>query len=593
MFSSARKQHDDPFGRDTEENSLRRVLARLFREREILIRSDGKIHFLRLSPRTQAATFAILVVGAVWATTAVPVTIKQGIDNSTNSAQILEAKLAYEDLIAEISEYQEAVGEVRGALAESRETLVSQIAAAEAVESGYAGIGEAMVGPRAAVRQSRRAMQDHLQQVNATLARIADDGEELDSMVIKVRTDLADSEDGSTLVSRARARLKERAEALETRLATLSEMRQTTERQNAELTSSLRMTTAERDGLAEQRASLSSRIAALEVELSALRDERARVKEHNGDLTAKLTASVEVNGGLVDERDGLQEQVAALDNELQLSRSETSTLKDDLREVAVGLQKATGDSAEVEGTRLALRTHVDGLLTELSNQRAAGEVVLQRATERAASSVDGIKKIVSMTGLNADTLLARAQAQVHQVGQGGPFIPESGALPADEELARTMLTLETNMSRWEAMKEVLRALPLTLPVDYYHITSLYGPRQDPVNNRRSRHTGLDMAGWLKTSIWAAAPGRIVYSGRKGRYGIVVEIDHGFGILTRYAHLNRTLVEVGEIVEHRQRIALLGSTGRSTGPHLHYEVRFDGKPLNPMNFIKAGRYVFKN
>jgi murein DD-endopeptidase MepM/ murein hydrolase activator NlpD len=102
-----------------------------------------------------------------------------------------------------------------------------------------------------------------------------------------------------------------------------------------------------------------------------------------------------------------------------------------------------------------------------------------------------------------------------------------------------------------------------------------------------------MAGWLKTSIWAAAPGRVVYSGRKGRYGIVVEIDHGFGILTRYAHLNRALVEVGEIVEHRQRIALLGSTGRSTGPHLHYEIRFDGKPLNPMNFIKAGRYVFKN
>ncbi len=591
MFPGFRRQHEDPFGRDTEENGLRRVLARLFREREILIRSDGKVRFLRLSPRTQAATFAILVAGVIWSATAVPVTIKQGFDNSTNSAQILEAKLAYEDLVAEISKYQESVDEVRGALAESRETLASQIAAAEAVESGYAGVGEAMMGPRAAVRQSRQAMQDHLQRVNATLAQIAGDGVELESMVAKVRADLADSEDGSTLVSRARARLQERAESLEARLATLSEMKLTIESQNAELSSSLKMTTAERDGLAEQRVSLSSRIAALEIELAALQEEEARVEEHNGDLTARLEASVDENGGLVDERDGLQEQVAALDNELQLSRSETSTLKDDLREVALGLQKATGDVAEVEGTRLALRTHVDGLLAELSNQRAAGEVVLQRATERAASSVEGIMKVVAMTGLNADTLLARAQ--VHQAGQGGPFIPESGALPADEELARTMLTLETNMSRWEAMKEVLRALPLTLPVDYYHITSLYGPRSDPVNNRRSRHTGLDMAGWLKTSIWAAAPGRVVYSGRKGRYGIVVEIDHGFGILTRYAHLNRALVEVGEIVEHRQRIALLGSTGRSTGPHLHYEIRFDGKPLNPMNFIKAGRYVFKN
>jgi murein DD-endopeptidase MepM/ murein hydrolase activator NlpD len=73
----------------------------------------------------------------------------------------------------------------------------------------------------------------------------------------------------------------------------------------------------------------------------------------------------------------------------------------------------------------------------------------------------------------------------------------------------------------------------------------------------------------------------------------VEIDHGYGIVTRYAHLNKNLVEVGDVVGHRQRIALLGNSGRSTGPHLHYEVRFDGRPMDPLKFIKAGRYVFKN
>ena len=85
---------------------------------------------------------------------------------------------------------------------------------------------------------------------------------------------------------------------------------------------------------------------------------------------------------------------------------------------------------------------------------------------------------------------------------------------------------------------------------------------------------------------------VVYAGRKGRFGHMVEIDHGYGIRTRYAHLLKVHVKRGEDVGHRHKIGLLGSTGRSTGPHVHYEVRFDGKPLNPDKFIKAGRYVFK-
>ncbi len=136
-------------------------------------------------------------------------------------------------------------------------------------------------------------------------------------------------------------------------------------------------------------------------------------------------------------------------------------------------------------------------------------------------------------------------------------------------------------------------MPLSLPVDHYRTTSRFGTRIDPVNKKRSMHDGLDMAGAVNTSVYAPAPGTVVYSGVKGGYGKFVEIDHGYGIVTRYAHLNKNLVEVGDIVDHRQRIALLGNSGRSTGPHLHYEVRFDGRPMDPLKFIKAGRYVFKN
>ena len=591
MFSVFGKQAETPFGQKPEARGLRRIFAALFREREILIRSDGQVGFLRLGPRVQAAAFALILGGTIWALTAVPVTVTQSVTNAANSAQILEAKLAYEDLVMEIAEYQQAVTRARAALRESRTTLAAQIAAAEEAESRFATIGESMAGPRAAIEQSRLAMQGHLGQINETLAAVANDGEELDSMVAKVRADLADSEDGTTLVARARARLHERAEGLEIKLASVVETNQATESKNAELTSNLKMTTAERDGLLDQRGTLRAEIAALESELSTLEKNRSRITSENSELTARLEASIGETEDLAEERNGLQEQIAALDSELQLNRVEADTLKGDLKVVAHSLQIAAGDATEVDNTRLALRSQIDGLLAELSNQQAAGEVVLQRATERAANSVKEIEKIVAMSGLSVETLLSRAQ--LDQLGQGGPFIAAAGELPADQELAKNMLALESKMSRWEALKDILRAMPITLPVDYYHLTSLFGPRHDPVNNKRSRHNGLDMAGWLKSSVWAAAPGTVIYSGWKGRYGIVVDIDHGYGIRTRYAHLNKTLVEVGEVVGHRQRIALLGSTGRSTGPHLHYEVRFDGKPLNPMNFIKAGRYVFKN
>ena len=106
------------------------------------------------------------------------------------------------------------------------------------------------------------------------------------------------------------------------------------------------------------------------------------------------------------------------------------------------------------------------------------------------------------------------------------------------------------------------------------------------------HYGVDLAGWTGATIYSTAPGKVVFASRKGRYGKLVEIDHGFGLRTRYAHLRKILVKTGQQLVHRQKIGLLGSTGRSTGPHVHYEVRFEGKPLNPRKFIMAGRYVFK-
>ncbi|MBE9553737.1 MAG: peptidoglycan DD-metalloendopeptidase family protein [Proteobacteria bacterium] len=563
----------------------------MFRERELLIRSDGEVRFLRVSARMQMAVVAGLVGGAIWATTAVPVTITQFLTISTNESQIFEAKLAYADLLDEVTEYQNTVDGVTSALSDSRQQLEAQLAETREMERQLAGAGETLAGPRAAVANSREVLQGHLDQVNGSLASIANDGEELESMLAKIRSDLAGSDDGRQLVERARARLKERAEGLETRLASVVDKNLKVEERNAALSTSVQVTTAERDGLVKQRDNLRGNINTLEADVAALAEERRMLEENRDELTASLAAVRSENDNLSYERLSLQEQVAALDSELIVTRSKQDEVKADLQGAAQSLQAVTGDSTVLGDTPHALRLQIDGLLADLTNQQAMEDAVLQRATDRAAGSVQEIEKIVAMSGLNIDKLLRRVESD--GIGQGGPFIAASTDLPGDEELGETMLSLDNNMTRWESLKEVLRALPLSLPVDYYRLTSKYGGRVDPVNKKRSKHNGIDMAGAMNTSVYAPGPGVIVYSGKKGRYGNVVEIDHGFGVVTRFAHLNKTLVEVGDVVGHRQRVALLGNSGRSTGPHLHYEVRFDGRPMDPMKFIKAGRYVFKN
>jgi murein DD-endopeptidase MepM/ murein hydrolase activator NlpD len=139
---------------------------------------------------------------------------------------------------------------------------------------------------------------------------------------------------------------------------------------------------------------------------------------------------------------------------------------------------------------------------------------------------------------------------------------------------------------------ILRSLPLSAPVDHYYISSGFGDRTDPFNGESAIHEGLDLVDAIRSEVLATAPGRVVFAGWRGNYGRVVEIDHGLGISTVYAHLDSVLVKEGDLVDYRQAIGKLGNSGRSSGAHVHYEVRFEGKPLDPMGFLKAGRYVFK-
>ena len=158
-----------------------------------------------------------------------------------------------------------------------------------------------------------------------------------------------------------------------------------------------------------------------------------------------------------------------------------------------------------------------------------------------------------------------------------------------DERASDLLRLSQD---WQQVQQLLDCAPLIAPVDYYNLTSRFGDRKDPFTNRPDWHNGVDLGAWPGTKVRATAPGIVRHAGNKGGYGRVVVVDHGCGIQTLYAHLKSINVKKGQQVSYRDVVGAVGSSGRSTGPHVHYEIRIHDEAVDPYEFIEAGRYVFK-
>lgn len=174
-------------------------------------------------------------------------------------------------------------------------------------------------------------------------------------------------------------------------------------------------------------------------------------------------------------------------------------------------------------------------------------------------------------------------------GTGGPFIPLDP--DADPETFRSTVSLVTSeMDRLSTVRRIAGQLPLTEPIENAPITSRFGARIDPFFGRPAVHPGIDFAANVGHPIRATAAGTVITAELAGGYGNMVEIDHGQGVTTRYGHMSKILVKAGQIVPKGAIIGLAGSTGRSTGPHVHYEVRIDGNAIDPMRYIKAGRQL---
>lgn len=165
---------------------------------------------------------------------------------------------------------------------------------------------------------------------------------------------------------------------------------------------------------------------------------------------------------------------------------------------------------------------------------------------------------------------------------GGPFVPDPGEI--DFEL------VDIELDEFARLQQFARTLPLAAPLASIDVSSSYGRRVDPFTGQSAIHTGVDLRAASGTPVRATAPGVVVTAGTNGGYGKMVEIDHGNGIITAYAHMSSISVAVGDDVGVGTMVGRVGSTGRSTGPHLHYEVLRDGRTTDPMPFVRTGQSV---
>ena len=184
------------------------------------------------------------------------------------------------------------------------------------------------------------------------------------------------------------------------------------------------------------------------------------------------------------------------------------------------------------------------------------------------------ERLLGSTGLDVERLLRELGNS--SAGEGGPYIALNG-----------VRVPQLNHERLSELKQFTKNLPLGSPLSAYQLSSGFGARIDPIKHDPAFHPGLDMVAPYRSTVYSAGQGTVSFAGSMDGYGRVVEIDHGHGIITRYAHLHRILVAEGQRVGGHAVIGELGSTGRSTGPHLHYEIRVAGVPLDPDKFIQFG------
>jgi murein DD-endopeptidase MepM/ murein hydrolase activator NlpD len=314
--------------------------------------------------------------------------------------------------------------------------------------------------------------------------------------------------------------------------------------------------------------------AALALRLSRIDKDRSDQQSHHDQYKAALDAAAKKlqqvsaeRDKVVSERDRLRARIA----EIEQKRSERQSLR--LQQLGAEF-RLTGSVMGEPG-----QSESGPPQTELPIPDAPPEPKPESRSfaEFTQQAIDQFRRILASTGLNVERLFPQFR---QNRAEGGPFfLPPKGDLPPG-----------ISTDKLEAMRSLIKSLPLSAPLDHYQLESRFGQRHDPFNRRLSFHTGLDLSAPYMSRVYATAAGVVTYAGYRSDYGKVVEIDHGNGIATVYGHLHRSIVAVGQSVAEHSQIGFLGTTGRSSGPHVHYEVIVNDEPQDPEKFIGLARVI---
>lgn len=252
-------------------------------------------------------------------------------------------------------------------------------------------------------------------------------------------------------------------------------------------------------------------------------------------------------------------KISELSAEFELTRAENESLKKRNSQMMESMQQIiTADTQIVDMVSKLATENIDAL----------------------RDNIKGITSTIASLGLTQNKLINNANKFSNPL-VGAAFSP----IEFDKDMDPKYQKLADDLELWNGLTKLNTMLPLGAPVEKVRVTSNFGTREDPFTGEPKRHRGIDFAGTIGTELMAVAPGRVVSAGERVGYGTTVEIDHGLGFTTLYAHLSQILVTRGDWVRPGTVIGLAGSTGRSTGPHLHYEIRYKGVPFDPAKFVK--------
>ena len=316
-------------------------------------------------------------------------------------------------------------------------------------------------------------------------------------------------------------------------------------------------------------------------------------------LVAQVDALAEANAGAYATIEHLHETDVSQRQQIAQLTTQTAEASDRIAWQDSLIREGAKSAVEIATIRDRLRDENGGLLgrlgrmqAEIAELRASQEQLFAQLREQADQHITLVEEGLAFTGLDIDRLIGDLDPEF-TLGAGGPMIPEFPDTIMTDETWSDAIDLIEMINRASALRDVVNRMPLGTPMrGEFWFSSGFGTRTDPITGRRSRHQGLDFASRPRVPIYAGGPGVIVFAGRNGAYGNMVEIDHGLGLTTRYAHMHSIAVDVGDEVKMGEEIGLVGNTGRSTGPHLHYEVRVNGRPKNPWDFLKAGEHVLE-